>query len=137
MLAKLRQQLHLAQQRMKKQADGHRREVSFIVGDLVYLKLRPYQLKSLAKRLNEKLVPRYFGPFQLTARVGAVAYRLLLPVEATIHPVFHVSQLRRVVGAVVAVSSVPPQLLDDLELQVEPKVVMGIRPSQDKQEPGF
>lgn len=84
-----------------------------------------------SKRLNEKLAPHYSGPFKVVARVGAVACRLLLPADTTIHPIFHASQLRRALGAVVSVSSVPPQLLDDLELQVEPVAIMGIRPSQD------
>lgn len=78
MLEELHQQLHQAQQRIKKQANSHRREVSFEVGEMVYLKLRPYRHKSLAKWVNEKLAPRYYGPFQVLARVGVVAYKLLL-----------------------------------------------------------
>ena len=42
-----------------------------------------------------KLAPRYIGPFEFQARVGEVAYRLMLPPELSrIHPVFHVSMLR-------------------------------------------
>lgn len=44
-----------AQQRMKKYADAHHREVEFEGGDLVYLKIQPYQQKSLARRVCEKL----------------------------------------------------------------------------------
>jgi hypothetical protein len=37
---------------------------------------------------------RYFGPFEILARVGEVTYKLKLPEHARIHPVFHVSQLK-------------------------------------------
>ena len=42
-LYELRHNLSLARQRMKSQADLKRREVSFEVGDYVYLKLQPYR----------------------------------------------------------------------------------------------
>ena len=41
MITVLKDQLVLAQDRMKKAADLHRRELEFQVGDMVYLKLRP------------------------------------------------------------------------------------------------
>jgi len=45
----LRSNLLKAQDQMRTQANKHRREVSYVVGDWVYLKLQPYRLKSLAK----------------------------------------------------------------------------------------
>lgn len=45
-----------------------------------------------------KLAPRYIGPFGIRSRVGEVANRLVLPPELLqIHPVFHVSMLRKYV----------------------------------------
>lgn len=43
MLEELRQNLHRAQRKMKDQADLHRKDVTFAIGDHVYLKLRPYR----------------------------------------------------------------------------------------------
>ena len=43
-----------------------------------------------------KLSPRYIGPYEIIERIGAVAYRLKLPIELVrIHDVFHVSMLRK------------------------------------------
>jgi hypothetical protein len=46
--------------------------------------------------VHGKLAPQYIGLYKVLKRVGAVAYRLELPEEMSdIHPVFHISQLRR------------------------------------------
>ena len=46
-----------------------------------------------------KLSPRYIGPYQITKRFGQVAYELDLPQELSmVHPVFHVSMLRKCIG---------------------------------------
>ena len=43
-----------------------------------------------------KLASGYIGPFKIRSRVGGVAYRLVLSPELSrIHPVFHVSMLRK------------------------------------------
>lgn len=97
-IAMLKFHLSMAQQRMKTQADKHRSEKQFAIGDFVYVKLQPYRQHSVSHRLCHKLAPKYFGPFPIIARVGIVAYKLQLPPTSKIHPVFHISQLRQHIG---------------------------------------
>ncbi|PWA91318.1 Ty3/gypsy retrotransposon protein [Artemisia annua] len=126
-LDELKRNLLKAQQIMKAQSDSHRRDVQFHVGDMVFLKLRPYRQRSVSKRLNEKLAPRYFGPFEVLEKIGAVAYRLKLPETASIHPVFHVSQLKKVVGDQAVETDFPKELSNDMEMMVQPQEVLGVR----------
>ncbi|GAU44596.1 hypothetical protein TSUD_187860 [Trifolium subterraneum] len=56
--------------------------------------LQQLKQQSVALRKNQKLGMRYFGPFEIISCVGNVAYKLNLPDNAKIHPVFHVSQLK-------------------------------------------
>lgn len=74
MLDELKAQLVLAQNRMKKFVDLKRRQVQFAIGDMVYVKLRPYHSKTLAYKTNEKLSPHYFGPYKVQQKIGVVAY---------------------------------------------------------------
>ena len=91
-IEKAKENLQVAQQRQKKYADENRREESFIVGEMVLL--------STANIRNElkapKLASKFIGPFCIKEKVGEVAYKLDLPETfSRIHPVFHVSKLRR------------------------------------------
>ena len=91
----IRERLDTAQSRQKSYADPKRREVTFAVGDFVYLRVTPF--KGMQRfHVKGKLAPRYIGPFEVIARRGQVAYQLRLPAElSVVHDVFHVSQLRK------------------------------------------
>lgn len=49
---------------MKTQADSKQRDVSYKVGDLIYVKLRPYCQTSVSRDSHHKLSKIYYGPFQ-------------------------------------------------------------------------
>ncbi|XP_070015252.1 uncharacterized protein [Nicotiana sylvestris] len=79
---------------MQAHANSHISDKVFQVGDWVFVKLQPYRQSTLSISPYHKLTSKYFGPYPIIERVGAVAYKLLLPLEVQIHPTFHISQLK-------------------------------------------
>ncbi|KAK3230497.1 hypothetical protein Dsin_002378 [Dipteronia sinensis] len=99
--------LQIACNRVKVQAYQHHREVNFSVRDFMYLKLQPYRQASVALRSSLKLAPHFVRQFQITAKMGPVAYKLALLAGSKIHDVFHVSMLKKHLGP--ASTSVGPR----------------------------
>jgi hypothetical protein len=91
----VRESLKVAQTQQKSYADKRRSDLSFEVGDFVYLKVSPMRGTHRFK-VKGKLAPRYVGPFKIVDRKGEVAYQLeLSPQLLDVHDVFHVSQLKK------------------------------------------
>lgn len=90
----LRINIARAQDRFKKKVDRNRSERLFQVGEEVLLKLQPYAQSTVANRPCRKLSYKYFGPFKVEEKIGNMTYKLTLPTDSRIHPVFYVSQLK-------------------------------------------
>jgi hypothetical protein len=87
--------LNVAQARQKSYADKRSRDLSFEIGDVVYLKVSPMGVTHKFK-VKGKLAPRYVGPFKVIDHMGEVAYQLELPLQLLdVHNIFHVSQLKK------------------------------------------
>jgi hypothetical protein len=113
--------LRVTQSRQKSYADHRRRELSFEVGDFVYLKVSP--MRGLHHfKVRGKLAPRFIRPFKILEKRGEVAYQLELPPQLSdVHDVFHVSQLKKCLC--VPEEQIPKEDLDakeDLSYQEHP-----------------
>jgi hypothetical protein len=91
----IRENLKVGQSQQKNYTNKRRRDLSFEVGDFVYLKVSP--MRGTQKfMVKGKLASRYVGPFKIISRKGEVAYQLELPPQLSdVHNVFHMSQLKK------------------------------------------
>jgi hypothetical protein len=88
---KLQDEIGLAQSRMERFADQHRRPApAYKVGDMVWLSAKNLR----TQRPSVKLDHKNEGPYKVLEKVGATSYRLKIPEETKIHPVFHSNLLR-------------------------------------------
>ncbi|KAJ4821432.1 polyprotein [Rhynchospora pubera] len=126
-LLELQQELKRAQERMKKFSDNNRIERHFSVGAWVYLKLQPYRQLSVQGQYNKKLGMKYYGPFEIIEKIGPVAYKLNLPTGSQIHPVFHVSQLKKKVGENGKITPNLPMMGPAGNLRNKPVKILGRR----------
>jgi hypothetical protein len=117
----VRENLRVTQSRQKSYADHRRRELSFEVGDFVYLKVSPMRGLHYFK-VRGKLAPRFDGPFKILENRGEVAYQLELPPQLSdVRDVFHVSQQKKCLR--VTEEQIPMEDLDakeDLSYQEHP-----------------
>jgi len=75
------------------QYDANKRDVTFEIGDLVYLDGE--HIRKESDRSTNKLQQRFLGPYKIVDRPSPLNYKLDLPPKSRLHPVFHVSKLRR------------------------------------------
>jgi hypothetical protein len=120
----LKDNLTMAHNRMKQQVDQHCSERSFDVGDWVLLRLQPYKKMSLKQaKKDNKLSPKYYGPYKVLQKISTMAYKLQLPASSRVHPVFHVSCLRKVIGDKISVQTIFPELDEEGKIILEPEAI--------------
>ena len=83
--------LRQARQHMGRYYDARRQPIEFETGDIVWLKTDNIRTRRTCKKLDHRKV----GPFEITERIGPLAYRLDLPDTLPIHNVFHIENLEK------------------------------------------
>ena len=94
-----------------KHADKKRSNRNFELGDWVYIKLQPYHQMTVVNRKCLKLSARFFGPYQIMAKVGMVAYKLDLLASSQTILSFTCPQLKQHIGP--PSQQLPLPLIDD------------------------
>ena len=79
-----------------------------------------------AKKDN-KLSPKYYGPYKMLQNIGTMEYKLELPASSRVHPVFHVSCLKKVIGENILVQITLLELDEERKTILEPEAVMETR----------
>ena len=109
---------------MKKQVDQGRSECQFEEGDQVFLRLQPYKKTSLKAEHFHKLAPKFYGSYTVLKRVGQVTYQLALPSQSKLHPVFHVSCLKKVIGTRCKIETNLLELAEEGSIWLQPEAVL-------------
>src|SRR3954471_11964521 len=90
--------------------------------------MKNLNLASLALALSRKFLPRFVGPFKISAIISPVAYRLNLLHTMKIHPTFHVSLLKPYINSdkFPRPQLPPPEIIDNTE-EYEVERIIGER----------
>ena len=67
---------------------------------------------------DDKLSPKYYDPYKVLQKICTMAYKLKLPAASQLHPVFHVSCLKKVIGDKLPIQTIL------LELDEEGKIIL-------------
>jgi hypothetical protein len=100
---RIQENLKVVKSHQETYANKRCRPLDFKVGDHVYLRVSP--MKGVKRfGMKRKLAPRYIRPFPILENCGSVAYKLDLPPSlARVHDIFHMSQLKKCLKALVDV----------------------------------
>ena len=72
-------------------------------------------------------MPNYYGPYKVLQNIGTMAYKSKLPTSSWVHPIFHVSCLKKVIGENIPVQTIFPELDEEGKIILEPEAVTETR----------
>ena len=110
-LARAKTCMLAAKQRQKHYYDRMHMPAEIAIGSDVLLATTNLHLKTVGTR---KLIPRWVGPFKVTACIGGLSYRLELPARMhQNHNVFHISLIKQYRSGGRTQPPPPPELVED------------------------
>lgn len=101
-------------------ANKKRTETKFEAGDWIYLKLQPYKQLSVAVKKYMKLAHKFFGTYQIMEKDHGKSGKGCIQIGTTssesVHPVFHVSLLKKKIGSKYTVTTSMPRMGGELTI---------------------
>jgi len=79
---------------------------------------------------DNKLSPKYYGLSKVLQKIGTMTYKLELPAVSRVHPLFHVSCLKKVIADKLPVQTTFPELDEEGKIILEPEAVTETRTRQ-------
>ena len=76
---------------------------------------------------DNKLSPKYYGPYKVLQNIGTMAYKLEFHASSRVHPVFHVSCLKKVIGDNIPVQTISLELDEEGKIILEPEAIIDTR----------
>ena len=84
------------------------------------------------KKLNKdnKLSPKYYGPYKALQKTRIMDYKLELSSSSRVHPIFHVSCLKKVTGNKIPFQTILQELDEEGKVTLEPEQILKTRTKQ-------
>jgi hypothetical protein len=82
------------------------------------------------QKKENKLAPKFYGPYKVLQRIGSMAYKLELPPSSCVHPIFHVSCLKKVINNKILVQTILPEINEEGKIILEPETILETRIKQ-------
>jgi hypothetical protein len=97
-------------------------EMEFEVGDWIFLRIEPYKEMSLKqKKKDNKLKPKYHGPYKVLQRVGSMDHKLEFHPYSHVNPVFHIYFLKKVIDNKILIQTILLEINKQGKIILEPK----------------
>jgi hypothetical protein len=75
---------------------------------------------------DNKVSLNYYGPYKVLQKIGSMAYKLELLASSRVHPIFHVSCLKKVIGDKIPVQTIFPELDEEGKITLDPEAIIDI-----------
>ena len=73
--------------------------------------------------MDNKLFPKYYGPYKVLQNIVTMAYKLELLASSWVHRIFHVSCLKKFIGDKLPIQTIFPELDEEGKIILKPEVV--------------